>query len=97
MQRVRGAGLEIRDEVLVEGARFLRLCMNQQGTAADLAGDLQEAQQHVTKQGGAQAPAFVALVNAEPRQEGDGLRVPACALFESERADSVLSWAIPHA
>ena len=83
---VRGAGLELRDEIEIEIARFDRLCVNEQATAADGGGEFEEPGEHILEWSGCQSSAFVFYVDTESSEESNRLGIPSGALAESFRA-----------
>lgn len=85
MELVGGAGLELGDEVTVEGARLLRLAVREQTTAADVVADDGDALDDIAQQRCAQALPFVLAVDSQPGEQRDGLGVATGAFAQPDR------------
>lgn len=77
MQWIGRARFELRHEVAVERPRSVVLAVDQQSPAADLIRNRHEAQHDVGQQRSPEAMPLVPLVDAQPSEQGDRLRIPA--------------------
>jgi hypothetical protein len=67
-----GAGQEVGEQVQVAVTGIVGIGVHEQGSAADLVGHREEAQQDVLEQAGTQAAALVSAVDAQPCEQRTG-------------------------
>jgi hypothetical protein len=85
VERIRGARLELRDEMQIEGARVVVLGVDEQPSAADRLVEGHETRNDIGQEAGAEATSFVTFVDAEAGEQCDRLWIPTCPAANARR------------